>query len=586
LTLNGAATAQVGASQAPDGQAPSLPDNHNQGEWVEFTHTLGPDPQTLHPVKVYSQDYSTLWGGGKYATAFGQGTASNYMFGDGSDGDLTVASGQTYYTDDTRSALAASASADQSNLTLSNAAGFAVGHEVLVIQMQGTGAGNYEFGTIAAINGNTLTLQRTLFNTYTVDGTSKAQVIRVPHYQNVTVQSGGMLTAHPWQGNVTGTGGTVVFRARGTVSVAGSFNAKAIGYFGGCGGTYGTTGCQGESYNRLGSQITNRNDGGGGGGLGSPDADGADGGGGGGYGSVGQNGQNGGGGGTHIPGQGGSIYGDSSNLGNEIFFGSGGGGGGGYHENGERWLGGYGGGVVIVAAATLDVNGAINADGGNGESNPCTGSDQPPGCRRNGAGGGGAGGSIYILVNNGSLGASNNVHSIGGAGGTADEGGDGGAGGEGRIRIEYCDTFSGSTNPPASVAKINCYGTVYLPLVLRNYVAYFEGPWEVEPNNTYLQANGSLRSGRDYYGYPNDQKDYFSIYLRTGGQIVIDLSNHTGQGVQLQLFYQTAGNLVAGDLDAPYHIEYTGPAGLYYIYIYTAGNYNSNTAYTLRVTYP
>jgi len=189
-------------------------------------------------------------------------------------------------------------------------------------------------------------------------------------------------------------------------------------------------------------------------------------------------------------------------------------------------------------------------------------------------------------VNNGSLGASNNVHSIGGAGGTADEGGDGGAGGEGRIRIEYCDTFSGSTNPPASVAKINCYSTIYLPLVLRDYVAYFEGPWEVEPNNTYLQANGSLRSGQDYYGYSNDQKDYFSIYLRTGGQIVIDLSNHTGQGVQLQLFYQTAGNLVAGDLDAPYHIEYTGPAGLYYIYIYTAGNYNSSTAFALRATYP
>ena len=108
----------------------------------------------------------------------------------------------------------------------------------------------------------------------------------------------------------------------------------------------------------------------------------------------------------------------------------------------------------------------------------------------------------------------------------------------------------------------------------------------MEPNNTYLQANGSLRSGRDYYGYPNDQKDYFSIYLRTGGQIVIDLNNHTGQGVQLQLFYQTTGNLVAGDLDAPYHIEYTGPAGWYYIYIYTAGNYNSSTAYTLRLTYP
>jgi len=129
---------------------------------------------------------------------------------------------------------------------------------------------------------------------------------------------------------------------------------------------------------------------------------------------------------------------------------------------------------------------------------------------------------------------------------------------------------------------------VYLPLVLRDYIAYFEGPWEVEPNNNYLQANGPLRSGRDYYGYPNDAKDYFSIYLRTSGTITIDLTNHTGTGVQLQLFYQAAKeeNRVAFDLEPPYHIEYTGPAGMYYIYIYTAGGYNTITPYVLRVTYP
>ena len=61
---------------------------HNQGEWVEFPHNLGPDPQSLHPVKVYSQDYGTLYGVGKYATNFGQGAASYDMFGTGQDGDL------------------------------------------------------------------------------------------------------------------------------------------------------------------------------------------------------------------------------------------------------------------------------------------------------------------------------------------------------------------------------------------------------------------------------------------------------------------------------------------------------------------
>jgi hypothetical protein len=127
---------------------------------------------------------------------------------------------------------------------------------------------------------------------------------------------------------------------------------------------------------------------------------------------------------------------------------------------------------------------------------------------------------------------------------------------------------------------------IYLPLVMRDYTVFFEGPWEMEPNNTSLQANGPLRSGRDYYGNPNDEKDYFSINLKTGGQIIINLSNHTGQDVQLQLFYQNTSNLMKYDYDAPYSIDYTGEAGWYYIYIHAAGNYNSSTAYTLQVTYP
>jgi len=126
---------------------------------------------------------------------------------------------------------------------------------------------------------------------------------------------------------------------------------------------------------------------------------------------------------------------------------------------------------------------------------------------------------------------------------------------------------------------------VYLPLTLKDHVAYFEGPWESEDNDSYTAANGPLRSGRGYYGYPDDAKDYFSIYLRTDGDITIDLLNHTGQGVQLQLFYQTVDNRVAWVTSQPYHIEYTAAAGWYYVYIYTASSYSSTDPYTLRVTY-
>jgi hypothetical protein len=128
---------------------------------------------------------------------------------------------------------------------------------------------------------------------------------------------------------------------------------------------------------------------------------------------------------------------------------------------------------------------------------------------------------------------------------------------------------------------------IYLPIVLRSSVIHYEGPWETEPNNTYLQANGPIRAGRDYYGYPNDDRDYWSFYAAAAGSIQVDLTNHTGQGVQLQLFYQSpAGGPVAYVTSAPYHLDYNGQAGWYYAYIYTESGYNQTTPYTLRVSYP
>jgi len=127
---------------------------------------------------------------------------------------------------------------------------------------------------------------------------------------------------------------------------------------------------------------------------------------------------------------------------------------------------------------------------------------------------------------------------------------------------------------------------LYLPIVVKDYVSHFAGPWEVEPNNTWQQANGPLISGRAYYGYPNDTRDYFSIYTRRAGQITVSLTGHTGHGVQLQLFYQGINNRVDHDLEAPYEITYSGPAGWYYILIYTESGHNEHTPYTLRVTYP
>lgn len=159
---------------------------------------------------------------------------------------------------------------------------------------------------------------------------------------------------------------------------------------------------------------------------------------------------------------------------------------------------------------------------------------------------------------------------------------------------EYLAVWQGGSNvPPLTFGEAEVFGQrflavarLYLPLTLRNYIAYYAGLLETEPNNTASQANGPLRSGQVYQGAPNDDRDYFSVYLPVAGTLNISLTGHTGSGVQLQLYYQTAGNVVAFDTAAPYQLSYSGGPGLYYVYIFSAGNYSPTPAYNLVVTYP
>ena len=109
--------------------------------------------------------------------------------------------------------------------------------------------------------------------------------------------------------------------------------------------------------------------------------------------------------------------------------------------------------------------------------------------------------------------------------------------------------------------------------------------WEKEHNDSASNANGPLLSDLEYHGYPDDQKDYFYFHLGAPGIIRIDLSDHTGQHVQLQLFYRSTEDPVSLALQPPYHIEYPGQPGLYYIYINTGAGYNGDRPYTLRIVY-
>jgi len=144
-------------------------------------------------------------------------------------------------------------------------------------------------------------------------------------------------------------------------------------------------------------------------------------------------------------------------------------------------------------------------------------------------------------------------------------------------------------------------GSVFLPAIMKDYCT-FTGPYECEPNNSYLNANGPLSTATDYYGFHSGSGqdwDYYKLYQSEEGQITIALTDITddeaGQSVQLQVFFDSTEIRVGSDVEAPYYIicpstgspECTGGMpGWYYILVYTPAEYSSSTPYKLRVTYP
>lgn len=458
MAPGGDATAYgVGVFQPWD-QYVYVPGPWNMNDTIAFDHTILDEGARMHPLYLYDENGTTLRGVGEFGVDFSGQYAPASVFGTGVDGNLVVGSSQTVYTDNVRSAISVTASANQNQIQSADATGFSVDREVLIVQMQGADVGTYEFGVITAINSNTITLQGNIDNTYAADGNSKAQVLQVPHYNTITIQSGGVLTAHAWDGS---TGGIVAFRASDSVHVesGGEISLVGLGYRGGDGGYGGAAsqlnGIQGEGTNGTGTRSTAENAGGGGGGEADPCFPTS-------CGAVGS----GGGGASHAtagadgtpdanPSGDGStlIYGEGT-LNDLLTIGSGGGGGGSDADDREppRYAGdgGDGGGTAIIFSHTIIVDGGLKADGeqGNNDGAPDD---------HTGGGGGGAAGSIRLVGHTLTL---NNykVTASGGLGGAGRK--YGGDGGDGRIRLEYTN-LTGSTNPPASSQEVNFYSLSY-----------------------------------------------------------------------------------------------------------------------------
>jgi len=129
-----------------------------------------------------------------------------------------------------------------------------------------------------------------------------------------------------------------------------------------------------------------------------------------------------------------------------------------------------GGGIILIFAATMEINGDLISNGGDGGAGGDGGKAGKKGKRSGGAGGGGSGGnggsggSIHLLANE--LTVSGSISSIAGSGGTggsggnskkAGDGGDGALGSigdDGRIRFDYYDSRSGTSNPAPYVNQL------------------------------------------------------------------------------------------------------------------------------------
>lgn len=115
------------------------------------------------------------------------------------------------------------------------------GDLLVIMQMQGTNAGNYEYAVAEQFNGTSVIVRGTgtnggLNNSYInapatpTQGQQTFQVIRVPQYLNANLT--GIVTAAPWDGT---TGGVVVADVARELNFTGSINVSGQGFRGGRG---------------------------------------------------------------------------------------------------------------------------------------------------------------------------------------------------------------------------------------------------------------------------------------------------------------------------------------------------------------
>nr|MCU0430473.1 Ig-like domain-containing protein [Cytophagaceae bacterium] len=167
----------------------------------------------------------------------------------GKDGNLTVTAMNTVVN--VYGVLGANVAAGANSVTVSNigdlnnGTALSAGDLIMIYQSQGASiqtsddnnygtvvnynsAGRYEYAYVASVAGNTINIGCPLSFSYTTAG--KTQVVRIPQYNNLTINAGGSITSFPWNGSK---GGIVSVHVRNNLVNNGLIESSGKGFRGG-----------------------------------------------------------------------------------------------------------------------------------------------------------------------------------------------------------------------------------------------------------------------------------------------------------------------------------------------------------------
>lgn len=162
----------------------------------------------------------------------------------GKDGNVTITTASTVVNQYTY--LTQDASTGVNILNVANSSSFTTGDLIFVIQMQGASVptssngglvsnynscGNHEFVEVLSVPSSTsIVLNSNIKNNY--QNLGNTQVIKVPRYSSLIINTPGSITCPSWNGK---TGGVVIVESLGNISVNSvqSFNVKGKGFRGG-----------------------------------------------------------------------------------------------------------------------------------------------------------------------------------------------------------------------------------------------------------------------------------------------------------------------------------------------------------------